>query len=93
MPVNYREWSLGSLIAHCPTRNVSSLSPLPLGQKMCQISTQSFPKELWCWAGKKCALSRLVFIQEVMYRVSESKFQFMGFLFDQQDEEAEVTLV
>lgn len=33
MSVNCREWSLGSLIAYCPTRNVSSLSPLPLGQK------------------------------------------------------------
>lgn len=29
----------GSLIAYCPTRNVSSLSPLPLGQNVCWTST------------------------------------------------------
>lgn len=46
MSVNYREWSVGSLIAYCPTRNVSSLSPNFTGRKkkMCCVSTH-----LLCW--------------------------------------------
>lgn len=59
----------GSLIAYCPTRNVSSLSPLPLGQNVCWTSTcRRLPGQL-----RQRRNSLLLALTQVTWRGERSK--------------------
>lgn len=71
MSVNYRVWSVGSLIAYCPARNVSSLSTFPVGQKYVEFPPRGFHREWICTPSRVGAFRQMTNVC-VLFQISST---------------------